>query len=624
MLSKRLKPIAILMLLLFLAACGGGGDDGVFGTGGGSAGGDGDAAGDFEGQVQLLTSSPRVGTADTEGVVLTALVKDSNGVLMEEVPVSFSVTNNGALQVTRGTTDETGSALAVVTGSGDYRNRSVAVTATAGGASSTVNIDVDGTTLTIVGPNVVPVGEEATFIISLEDSDGNGIAMENLTVESALNTTSATVLSTDADGTVTVKLIAGNSGTDTLSVSALDGSISASQNVEISPDSFRFTTPTAGTEIPLDSSVPVSLTWQVDGSNVVDNSDVTFSTTRGILSSATATTTNGTATVNIQASDAGLAVITATAAGGLSTQREVEFIATDPETLEAKSASSQLAIGESTEITAVVRDAKNNLVKNQTVTFQLTDISGGTLSSGSAVTNSQGIARTRYTAGQSTSSNGGVEIKAFIASLPSVEGTVNLTVSQQALRVSLGTGNEIEEPNSTTYRKPWSVFVSDATGAPIADAQVELSLLPIYYWEGEYVAVASTPGGTPDKWARSISLVSGESCVAEDLNGNGILDTGEDVNGNGTLEPTNPGTVPGRVTTNSEGSFEFGLNYPQSHCNWVGVELTAKVGVQGTETISRARFTLSCLADDLNNLDIEPPGGIVGLYGNASSCATPD
>lgn len=613
MLLRRFREFAILLLLLLLAACGGD-DDGVF-----SPGGDKNPDAVVTGNVQLLTSTPRIGSG-TKGATLTALVKDKNGILLEDVPVTFSSNNNGTLQVIRGTTNESGSAEALLTSPGDFRNRILTVTATAGASSTSLNIEVAGTTLTVAGPKSVPLGDQVQYTLSLKDADSSGIFNETVSVSSARNSISSSSLTTDKSGDVYITLDASTGGLDTLSASALSNSISTALEVDVSADSFTFVAPSAN-EIDLNTVTPVTIEWMVDGNPVADGEAVSFSTTRGVLSSFTANTTGGSASVSIQANNAGAAIITATAPGGLSTQRSIEFVATVPHTIVAKSEKSQLGIGEQTEITAVVRDPSNNLVKNQTVSFQLTDTSGGTISTGESITNSQGVARTVYTAGSSTSAIDGVEIRTSVKSNDTIRDTVYLTVAQSSSRISLGTGNEIEEPTTTTYIHPFVVFVTDATGAPIVNTDVELSLIPTGYRKGRYDPTDLEPkDGTLDVWRPTYSA----SCGSEDVNKNGILDAGEDFNSNGTLEPTTPGSVPGSVTTGADGSAHFGLSYPQSHCSWTEVKLQAKVRVDGTENSSSETFVLSCLASDLNDLEISPPGGRDSLYGTAASCGDPN
>ena len=99
-------------------------------------------------------------------------------------------------------------------------------------------------------------------------------------------------------------------------------------------------------------------------------------------------------------------------------------------------------------------------------------------------------------------------------------------------------------------------------------------------------------------------------CSAEDTNQNGQLDAGEDTNTTGKLEPTNSATTSASsITSAADGSADFALLYPQSHCNWVRVELTATVRVGGSESVETSEFFLSCLASAPKNTHTPSPGG---------------
>lgn len=127
------------MGLLF--GCGDGGDVFMDSTplpspGGGNAGGDTTA---IPAGIQLLVGSPQLASAGTDAVTLTAIVKDSNNVLMEGVDVAFSA-DSGNIQITRSTTDATGTAEAKLTTAGDKTNRAVGVRASTGAISATSTV----------------------------------------------------------------------------------------------------------------------------------------------------------------------------------------------------------------------------------------------------------------------------------------------------------------------------------------------------------------------------------------------------------------------------------------------------------------------------------------------------
>ncbi len=151
--------------------------------------------------------------------------------------------------------------------------------------------------------------------------------------------------------------------------------------VTISSDEFSFTSPAADAEIPLNTSRAVTVRWRKSGSPQ-SGKLINFSTTRGTLSAASATTdTSGDATVNISSTNAGFAIINATASGGTpAATLEVEFTATTADPIDLQADPSSIGPNESSTLTAVVRDANNNLVKNKTVEFNLVDVTGGNLS----------------------------------------------------------------------------------------------------------------------------------------------------------------------------------------------------------------------------------------------------
>lgn len=627
--GKFLARAAAISLAFFLVACGG--DDSSSPLAGSpDSGGDGGGDPSEEvnvGTLDLFASPTTLDTSPNANSSITARVKGPNGVLLSDVPVTFNVNNGGTLEVTQNTTEGAGTASAVLTTSSDLRNRTITVSASAGGVSQSLDIDVSGTSLALTGPPSISFGSTATYRADLINADGDGIAGQPITISSSLGTLSSSNVTTSDNGSVIFQLTGTESGgTAEISATAFSGQsqISARQDVTISGDNFGFVTPPSGTEVEIGTTQSVTVQWKIEGLPVPNGTPIEFTATRGNLNPANGivTTINGEASIDISSSNSGIATINAADPdSGLSANLDIEFISTQPDSLNLQATKTQLNLNESTEILAVVRDADNNLVKNQDITFRIVeDNSGGTLSSSTGITDSQGRATTTYAAGSNSSGRDGVQIEASASE--SASDIVTLTVARQALRLAIGTGNELEEPDSVRYRKPYLAIVTDANGAPVENADVELSVLPVGYSKGMYIdaegswfAVSSptTPNDPPI------------FCEAEDTNRNGQLDPDEDRNENGALEPTNSATTnASSVTTGADGSADFSLLYPQSHCNWVRVELIATVRVGGTESVERSEFFLSCLASDLNNTDISPPGGNEGLYGSDQSCESPN
>ena len=403
--GKILARVLALSLAFFLVACGGDDDDSTPLAGGpGSGGGTADGSGTADdvvniGSVQLLASPVQIGTSSGATSTLTALVKDPNGILLADVPVQFSVNNNGTLRVDEPTTDASGSATAILSTTEDARNRSITVSASAGGTDDSVDISITGTSISISGPSSVSLEDTVPYRIRLSDGNGDGISNGTISVSSSNSNPITSPILTTTDGIADIQFEAGASGEDVLTVSAfLDESrVEASQTISISPETFVFASPTANTEINLNTPQTVRLEWESD--NVpINGRTVRFSSTRGTLQPADGlvTTSNGQASLQISSDISGPSTITARAIdSGLSTERDFEFVATTASSVNVQAIKTQLDFGETTEIESVVRDQNNNLAKNQLVTFQIVaDGSSGNLSSSSGV--SDGLGRVSH------------------------------------------------------------------------------------------------------------------------------------------------------------------------------------------------------------------------------------
>jgi hypothetical protein len=617
----NMRKTGLLSALLALAALAGCGGDDSFGTPAGPGGPV------TVGSLTLITSSPSVPSDGTTQVQISAFVRDANNTFLKDVPVVFSASSGGLL-ITQGTTDANGLATATLNSAGDPSKRTIIVTAVAANQTRTVNVDVTGTTLTVQGPNALTLSQQGTYTVTLVDSGNRAVANQAVTVASARsNTLSASALTTGANGTATFRLTAANGGADTITVTALG--LTSTQAVAVNSDSFTITAPAAGTEVTLGASQAVTARWLVNNVPVVGQT-VNFATTRGTLTAASAVTNaSGDATVSVSANNAGGAVVSAT--GSASTaQVAIEFVATVPSQIEVQPSVFTLATTQTSNITAVVRDAAGNLVKNKTVVFSLNDVTGGTLSIGSAVTDSQGRAQTVYTAGSTTSANEGVKITATVQGT-AIAKTVSLTVARREVFISIGTGNELTEPNTAQYKIEYVVQVTDSNGNGVANVPVSLRLLSDAYYKGLRVAAGTA-------WSTSYTVTAGspgtlnggQGCQDEDTLGvlsyqrNGILDPGEDYNTNGRLEAGNIATVtPSNAVTDTNGFVVVSVFYPQEYAYYLDVSLSASTTVQGTEYVRTSKFMLPGIATDFNSINKGPPGP-VSPFGQATSCSNPN
>jgi len=568
------------------------------------------------GNLTLSTSTPTIPSDNSNPATITAVVQDASNRFVAGVPVVFT-TSSGGLAVTQANTNASGAATATLSTPADPTNRTITVTAVAGGITKTVAVNVIGSRLAIAGPTALVLAASAQYTVTLLDSADRGIAGRALTVSSAKgNTLSASSLTTDATGRATFNVTATSGGNDTITVTGLG--LTSTQPVAVNADSFSFTTPADAAEVPLGTPQTVTVKWLQNGTPVAAGTAVTFTTTRGTITGSPAlTNASGDATVTVSSTTAGGANIVA-AGGGATAQRAIEFVATTAASIDAQASTATVAIGEQSTISAVVRDATGNLVKNKTVTFTLTDNTGGTLSLASAITNSQGRAQTIYTAGSTVSARDGVDVTASVTGGGGpITDSVKLTVARKEVFISLGTGNTVEEvANNAQYRIPFTIQMTDANGNGVPNVPVTMSVLTERYLKG-------TRAWNGSSWTSYVNPVY--NCVDEDTlvpatARNGQLDPGEDADNDGRIDVGNIALVtPGQVTTNAQGVALVDVLYPQDAAYWLVVTLEARAAVQGTEFARSTTFLLPGTTNDFGNQTTAPPGFVSPFGVNACS-----
>jgi adhesin/invasin len=556
------------------------------------------------------------------------------------------IATTGGTDAEAGKTDASGRSTARLTTQGSADNRRIKVTATTPTTTGEVKQDsiiiaVVGTTIAITGPSSVIINTTATFTVTLVNSAGRGVEGERVTISSALgNSFDNQTPVTNALGQAKVTLTASKAGKDTITVSKT-GAGESKLEITISDDNFEVTASPPGQGLcpnlsdnedlnnnrlldpgeDLNDNSQLDLGCQValgqeqgfkvhwdKGGNPQPNKNIILATTRGQLgSNSVLTDFEGNAIFTLRSdNDSGDAIVTVRAeeVGGPSRQFNVKFIATNPTSINVQANPAVIntnPVGtdiEQSEILAVVRDAKNNLVYGRRVNFVLTDVTGGRLTLGSAITDDFGQAKTTYIAGPSSSAAGGVVIKATVAETsPEVSAEVKLTVAQKSLFVTIGSGNELEkEGEGRRYKVHNTLLVTDSNGTPVGDAEVILSIYPLVYVKA---TIDSTDPENP------LVKVTGV-CPNEDVNRNGILDPGEDLNNNGSLEPGNVVTVDNlkfKTSTGGEGNdpkgfADFDVIYAIQYAEWVTAEITARAAVAGSEGTHIMRFDTVCSADD--------------------------
>jgi hypothetical protein len=605
---RNLFKYCTVLTTALLISCGGGG---------GSPGGTSGATPAVVSSIEILTSATSLASADTTGVTVTAVVKDASNNTLPSQAITFSA-SSGTLSSAGATTGTDGRATAVIKAGSDRSNREITLTVKASGITKTAILPVTGTTLTASGAASVLSGATGNFAVSVRDSAGAAIAGQPVTVSSALNNTVTLANGgvTDANGGVAFTYKAGNAGLDTVTIRGAG----ASQilNVTVSNVNFAFTSPSADAEISVDTQQAVVVRYVSAGQGVAGKT-VAFSTTRGSVNPAQAVTdVNGNATTQLTSQAVGSAIVSASVDANVVTTLPVSFISRIPSTLVLQSSSAAVAPNAAgstvnqVELRATVRDAAGNPVKGQAVFFTaVKDLSGGRIKTGTAITDSNGLATDVFVAGAVSTATNGVQIRAAVAN-SSISSDVNITVNGQALFITIAANNTIEKL-STQYRKTFSVQVSDSNGSPVANQSLTVSVWPSLYYKGNMSYNAADSIWVPVRTA---------TCDNEDKNRNGILDGGEDLNVDGVLTPGQPGLVsPGTVTTNSSGNVEFQVTYGQQYAYWVDFDLTAKATVAGTESGAYFLFKASALASDMTDKNV-PPAAVNSPFGIATSCAS--
>ena len=541
-------------------------------------------------------------------------------------------------------------------------------------------------------------GPASSYTARALDSAGNPIAGMTLVASSlTLNNGIAPVSAmTNSDGNAVFAYTPTNAGTDgrdTLRVRSSAGSTNTDGTfaISVSPVGFDFINPTfaAGTQFgvnqilncvpaPIPPAVAVlpplcrpefRVRLLINNVPVVGRT-VNFSSTRGVLSASSAVTDGvGEAAVSLTAASAGDALVTAQVQRQLvapvdpgsgnilaEVSRSVSFtgvlpnnvrIQVNPTSIPPNAPGSQ---ANKAEVSATVNDANANPVAGRQVIFNITaDPSNGSLSAGLASTDNNGVARVQYIAGPNSSPTNGVTVTATVpplnADIPVALVTngvapnsapARLTVAGNALFITIGLSNTIENVpgDPSTYRKPFSVYVTDASGLAVPNQVVTLSVIPRQYYKGRlrFNGTVWTYETSPPALIASPTATcpSEDQFFADIRRNNGILDTGEDgplnPNGNGDGRLT-PGNVviaaPATVTTDSAGLATFNLLYGEQYAMWVDVDVVATATVSGTESRSILTFGLTGLASDFNQETVAP-AALVSPFGVASSCSNPN
>jgi hypothetical protein len=420
------------------------------------------------GSVETTASNSSI-PVNTGASVIRALVKDSADQIVSGAMVNFKTSAGtfgaagSSVLTTTSVTDASGYALATLRAGSQVLT--ARVEATISGFTGTANVSFAAGTPNAINVSAAPrdvgPGINSTIFAYVVDSSLNPVAGETVTFSvpgkgSGLPTLNAGTAVTNANGLASVTYTAGASnGSDTVSAVTSNGKtgsvgITVSSSVTVVG---RVTLLTGGASLPADGTSEMTLRATVlsTTNNPASGVSVKFTTTGGSLSAPTATTNaSGIAEVRLRSPiRTGTVTVIADASGFLASQ-EVTIVASQPvNTKFALSANPAVVnAGGSSALTAIVRDAYDNPVAGQTVTFSITtNPTNGSIAPVTATTSANGIATVIYTGGSTLGTD---TIRAALVS--GLAATTNVTVSGGELdALTIGTSRTtVKSDNSQT------------------------------------------------------------------------------------------------------------------------------------------------------------------------------
>lgn len=560
--------------------------------------------------IDIQASANTLASAPGSKVNFVVTVKDAVNAAMPNQVVTFTATS-GTLTGTSPapSTDANGAITTISLSPGaDATNRTITVTATAGGISKSINIPVVGSTLSVAGAGSALVGNPAlTYSVKALESAGKPIVGATLTVTSSKgNTIAPAIVTTDLSGTATFGFTPVVPGTDTLTVTGLG--TTATTVVAVSNEDFAFTAPATAAQLLVNTGNTVSVCYKVSTVVTPPTSAVTFSTTRGSLSVATYPDAQGCTSATVSSPTAGPVTVSAQM-GTVRSSVTAAFIATVPATIVLQANPGAVlpnAAGSTSNqstLLATVLDATGNPVTNQVVNFTaVADLSSGSIVPGTGTTDANGQTSVQFIPGALSTAANGVTVRATVQSNPALTSDATLTVNGNALFIAIGVASTLAVPDAVTYKKQFSVYVTDANGAPAANRAVTVSVYPDTYGKGRLVYDKDL---VPARWTEANPSAT---CVNEDRNRNGIFDSADvDQNTNGRLEPGLPIVIsPSSVTTDASGNATFYMSYGKNYAWWLSTQITARASVGGTESSKMAAYDLEMLAADAQSVNTPP------------------
>ncbi len=441
---------------------------------------------------------PADGASET---TIRAKVVDVSGNPASGIDVNFTTTSGTILTALPVTTDENGYAQVTLRSSTIAGTASITAIASgfrdsetitfSDGAPATVTVTANPANLTADGTSTSQIN------IIVLDAYGNPINGETLTASVDDGTLSSLVLTT-TNGLASVQYTAPNSkpadGRATITIKTSNNVTGATDITLIGQQIASITLTASPDSLPADGSsqavISATLTL-VGGGAVPDGTTVDFSIVDTVGNgndtiTSQATTSGGVALATLTADDSpGTATIRATA-GGRTAEIRIDYTPGSVSIIAVPN--SILGTGEeSATITVTVTDATGAPDSGETVSVVIDDLSLGSISPQSAVTNASGVATFTFTGG---TSGGTVTITAsYDPDDPDVDDgddvTGSATIDIQAPPAFIEVADNYPEPTSINIKGTGGqstsqiVFdVKDLSGNPVADGyRIDFTIL---------------------------------------------------------------------------------------------------------------------------------------------------
>ena len=428
-----------------------------------------------------------------QAVQLTATVRDANNNLIPGATVTWRSNNSAVVSVNS-------SGLVTARGSG-----SAIITATSGGQSATAVITVSQVSATMaITPSTATlnaIGQTVQLTATVRDANNNPIPGTTVTWRS----NNSAVVSVNSSGLVTAR------GSGSATITATSGGQSATAVIAVGQSAATLAvTPSTTTLNAIGQTVQLTATVRDANNNPIPGTTVTW---RSNNSAVVSVNSSGLVT----ARGSGSATITATSGGQSATA--VIAVGQSAATLAVTPSTTTLnAIGQTTQLTATVRDANNNPITGASVSWSSSNPSVASVSAAGLVT---------------AHGNGNTEIQVRSGNL-SQAITITVVVREEAVpstpagmvlipagefQMGRNDGASDERPVHTVYLDAFYMDVYEVTNAQYkqfvdANPQWGKDRIPSSYHDGYYLAHWNGNSYPPGKANHPVVYVSWYSAMA--------------------------------------------------------------------------------------------------------------